>query len=100
MKISRIKAAIILLVLLSANSVVVVSAQQKGKETVKIETIDYKSLISKADLIYTSPVKRSVDGQPVGNGRMGSLIWTNQNGLSYQINRVDVFFSKLHYPDF
>jgi len=91
MKISRIKAAIILLVLLSANSVVVVSAQQKGKETVKIETIDYKSLISKADLIYTSPVKRSVDGQPVGNGRMGSLIWTNQNGLSYQINRVDVF---------
>ena len=91
MRISRIKAAIILLVLLSANRVVVFSAQQKGKETVKIETIDYKSLISKADLVYTSPVNHSFDGQPVGNGRMGSLIWTNQNALSYQINRVDVF---------
>ena len=85
------KIKIALLILLSANSVAVVWAQQIGKETVKIETIDYQSLISKADLIYTKPPKRSQDGLPVGNGKMGSLIWTNPQAISYQINRIDVF---------
>lgn len=53
--------------------------------------IDYRSLISKADLIYSKPVKRSEAGQPVGNGRMGTLVWTKPQALCFQINRVDVF---------
>ena len=28
---------------------------------------------------------------PVGNGRMGSLVWTTPSALRFQINRVDVF---------
>jgi len=28
---------------------------------------------------------------PIGNGRMGSLVWTTPNALKLQINRVDVF---------
>jgi len=28
---------------------------------------------------------------PVGNGRMGSLVWTTPSSLRFQINRVDVF---------
>ncbi len=28
---------------------------------------------------------------PVGNGRMGSLVWTSPTQLKLQINRVDVF---------
>jgi len=28
---------------------------------------------------------------PVGNGRMGSLVWTTPSALKFQINRVDVF---------
>jgi len=27
----------------------------------------------------------------VGNGRMGSLVWTSPSALKFQINRVDVF---------
>ena len=91
MRISKIKAAIILFVLLSTNSNGFAGSKQKRKATVKIETIDYQSLISKADLIYNKPPKRSQDGQPVGNGRMGSLVWTNPQALGFQINRVDVF---------
>ncbi len=91
MRISKIKAAIILLVLLSTNRFAFASSQQKGKESVKIETIDYYSLISKADLVYNIPPKRAQDGQPVGNGRMGSLVWTNPQALEFQINRIDVF---------
>ncbi len=53
--------------------------------------VDYQALISKADLKYDHPVKRSESGQPVGNGRMGSLIWTKPQALCFQINRADVF---------
>ena len=28
---------------------------------------------------------------PIGNGRMGSMVWTTPNALHFQINRVDVF---------
>lgn len=53
--------------------------------------IDYKSLISKADLLYDKPVIRSEEGMPIGNGRMGSLVWTTPSSLKFQINRVDIF---------
>jgi hypothetical protein len=65
----------------------------KGQEPVTSEIIkvDYNNLVSKADLFYTSPVKRSEEGMPVGNGVMGSLVWTTPSALKMQINRVDVF---------
>ena len=53
--------------------------------------VDYKSLVSKADLNYDTPVFRSEEGMPVGNGHMGSLVWTTPNAMHFQINRVDVF---------
>src|SRR5690348_2259021 len=51
---------------------------------------DTKALISQADLIYDKPVPRSEEGVPIGNGRMGSLVWTSPTALKLQINRVDV----------
>ncbi|MBM3242153.1 hypothetical protein FJZ31_38265 [Candidatus Poribacteria bacterium] len=53
--------------------------------------VDYRALISQADLIYHSPVEQSVEGQPIGNGRMGTLVWTTVNAIHCQINRNDVF---------
>ncbi|MDP2896007.1 MAG: hypothetical protein Q8Q12_05535 [bacterium] len=53
--------------------------------------VDYRSLVSRADLHYDEPVTRSEEGMPVGNGRMGSLVWTAPTALRFQINRVDVF---------
>ncbi len=52
---------------------------------------DYESLVSKADLNYDVPVSRSEEGIPIGNGRMGSLVWTTPRAMHFQINRVDVF---------
>jgi hypothetical protein len=52
--------------------------------------VDFRKLVSRADLQYTKPVERSEGGQPVGNGRMGSLVWTTPSALKFQINRVDV----------
>src|SRR5437868_3409497 len=53
--------------------------------------VDYKTLVGRADLDYTAPAARSEEGMPVGNGRMGSLVWTTPSALKFQINRCDVF---------
>lgn len=53
--------------------------------------VDFKALVSRADLDYATPATRSEEGMPVGNGRMGSLVWTTPSALRFQINRVDVF---------
>lgn len=57
----------------------------------KLDALALKKLISRADLIYDRPASRSEAGQPVGNGRMGSLIWTTPSQIRMQINRVDIF---------
>jgi Domain of unknown function (DUF5703) len=57
----------------------------------KMLKVNYKSLVSRADLDYSTPVIRSEEGMPVGNGRMGSLVWTTPASMHFQINRVDVF---------
>ncbi|HTA95510.1 MAG TPA: DUF5703 domain-containing protein, partial [Verrucomicrobiae bacterium] len=53
--------------------------------------VNYRALVSRGDLDYTNPVVRSEEGMPVGNGRMGSLVWTTPSALKFQINRCDVF---------
>src|SRR5487761_827091 len=49
--------------------------------------IDFRRLVSRANLTYTTPAARSEAGMPVGKGRMGSLIWTTPSSLNFQINR-------------
>lgn len=56
-----------------------------------LPSFDFKKLVSRADLNYTEPVSRSEAGQPIGNGKMGSLIWTIPSQVKMQVNRVDVF---------
>jgi Domain of unknown function (DUF5703) len=53
--------------------------------------VDYRNLVSRGDLIYDKPAARSEEGMPVGNGRMGSLVWTTPSELRLQINRNDVY---------
>jgi len=53
--------------------------------------VDYGHLVARADLDYNEPARRSEEGMPVGNGRMGSLVWTTPAQLKFQINRVDIF---------
>ena len=50
-----------------------------------------RALISQGDLIYNKPAARSEEGIPIGNGRMGTLVWTTPSSLRMQINRVDVY---------
>lgn len=52
---------------------------------------DRRAVMGRADLVYDQPVARSEEGLPVGNGRMGSLVWATPSALRFQINRVDVY---------
>lgn len=52
--------------------------------------VDFAKLVSRADLTYHRPASRPEEGMPVGNGRMGSLVWTTPTALHLQINRCDV----------
>jgi hypothetical protein len=64
---------------------------QDGSIKSKLLDVNYAALVARADLHYDTPVERSEAGQPIGNGRMGSLVWTNLSGIQLQVNRVDVF---------
>lgn len=52
---------------------------------------DYRSLVSHADLEFNTPAPSRHDGLPIGNGRVGTLVWTTPSTLHYQINHVDLF---------
>ena len=52
--------------------------------------VDLAKLVSRANLTYDKPVSRPEEGMPVGNGRMGSLVWSTPSALHFQINRCDV----------
>lgn len=67
---------------------------QQPKENIPGSAVfktQFEKLVSRADLKYTKPASRSEAGQPIGNGRMGSLVWTNPTQIKLQVNRVDVF---------
>ncbi|MBE1446840.1 glycosyl hydrolase family 95 catalytic domain-containing protein [Paenibacillus sp. OAS669] len=67
---------------------------------VDASAIPYRELVSRADLHYEHTVKRSEGGLPLGNGRMGSLLWTSPSALKFQINRADVYANDCHTSSF
>ena len=89
MKSYRIPSFIVPLVLVLSLVAAPCARAQSGSS--KILDVNFRKLISRADLSYDKPASRSEEGMPVGNGRMGSLVWTSPSALKFQINRVDVF---------
>lgn len=47
--------------------------------------------LENSDLVYDQPAASPDAGQPIGNGRMGTMVWTSPDAIHLQINRVDVF---------
>jgi hypothetical protein len=53
--------------------------------------VDLRRLVSRGDLDWDEPASRSEEGMPLGNGVMGSLVWTTSEAIHFQINRADVY---------
>jgi alpha-L-fucosidase 2 len=43
------------------------------------------------DIVYQAPMQLEAEGFPLGNGDMGGLIWTHDNGIELQIQKNDVW---------
>jgi len=56
-----------------------------------MELAEDRKRVSEADLNSLHPVANPNEGHPIGNGCMGTLVWTTPDSLHFQINRVDVF---------
>jgi len=76
---------------LSTTIAPVITGISATTQNTSISDLDDRTLVSRADLVYTAPASRSEEGLPIGNGRMGSLVWTSPLALHCQINRCDVF---------
>lgn len=69
--------------------------------------VDHRAVVSQADLTYLRPVEKGNEGQPIGNGRMGTMVWSTPGAIHFQINRDDVFAVnrnhtglQMEYPDY
>ncbi|MEI6674980.1 MAG: hypothetical protein WCO57_07370 [Verrucomicrobiota bacterium] len=47
--------------------------------------------VASGDLHMAGPARRPEHGLPLGNGRMGSMVWTTPGAIHLQINRPDVY---------
>ena len=59
-----------------------------------------KEIIQKANLKYSGINRISEAGLPIGNGRMGTLLWLTGDSIHMQINRCDVFANDGHSRSF
>ena len=53
--------------------------------------VDPRALVSRADVIYLAPTEHNREGQPIGNGRMGTVVWTTPGAVHFLINRSDLY---------
>ena len=51
--------------------------------------VDYSGYQSKNDVVYNKANTNPLYGLPVGNGRVGALVWSANNGLTMQVSGVD-----------
>jgi len=67
--------------------------QNKMNTVSSMITMDYASYLAPIDLHFTKPTK-PIEGIPLGNGKIGSLVWIDQTGSSIHLNigRNDVFY--------
>lgn len=51
------------------------------------------ALLERSNPVYTVPAERALQGLPIGNGVVGTMVWTPryEGGIVYQINRVDAW---------
>lgn len=64
--------------------------QSPSDDPSTILKIDLARLVSRANLDYDQPATRSEEGMPIGNGTMGTLVWTTPDAVHLQVNRSDV----------
>lgn len=50
-----------------------------------------RDYLRKYDIVYLDPDYNGYNGFPLGNGDLGGMIWTTENGIRLQINKIDLY---------
>ncbi len=82
---------IAVLVLLLSVGAVCGELKQAAKPQRSLLAVDDRAFVSHSDIVYLSPAEAPVEGLPIGNGNMGTLVWTTPSAVKFQINRSDVY---------
>lgn len=56
--------------------------------------VDVSGVVSRSDIVLRSPNVKSEDAMPLGNGRLGLAVWS-EDGLTVQLNRADTLPGRL-----
>jgi hypothetical protein len=76
---------------LAACGVTGAAEEQRGRVASHMNSAKDEPPMSQPQIVMVQPAARPVEGLPIGNGRMGTLVWTTPGAVEFQINRVDVF---------
>lgn len=53
--------------------------------------VDWPGRIAQHNVVYKTPPDDPMRGMPIGNGRLGAIIWFEPNAIVWQMNRCDLF---------
>ncbi len=67
----------------SAQNIPSPAPKPDGGRNSTILHVDFRKLVSRADLSYDQPASRSEEGLPTGNGRTGSLVWSSRGKIHH-----------------
>ena len=66
----------------------VAAANHSFDQSNGVLAVDYAGYLSKHNIVFNSPITNSNSGLPVGNGRVGAMVW-NAKGITMQVTGVD-----------
>lgn len=62
-----------------------ISFKEKGLD------VDMEAFLSQHDVVYLTPAVNGYDGFPLGNGDLGTMAWTLQDRIHFQINKCNAW---------
>ena len=51
--------------------------------------VDVSEYLARHDIVYRRPALKPYEGLPVGDGKMGGLLYHEPNGIAIQVNHTD-----------
>ncbi len=70
------------------------AAAPPAADTAQMESAPFRVADSyplRHDIVYQAPMQLEAEGFPLGNGDMGGLVWTHDDGIEFQIHKNDVW---------
>lgn len=68
-----------------------VDAQDSQVKEYGVFSVNHPDYLSQHDIVYLDPDYNGFNGFPLGNGDLGGMVWCNEDGLQWQVNKIDLY---------